>query len=232
MRRGLCASVLAMTMLLNPGLVWAQHGHAGGRRQGGSEGNGPRGERSRVIEGPRTVIVAPGTYRPAPVFVRPYYAFQPRTRLSFGLFLGYPVAYPGAYLYPSGYFSAYPYYPYAPPALTYYGSAPMPTYSYSTPMPTYPTTSNTITAAPGTQNLSPPPGVGGVSFDITPAEAAVFVDGVYVGPAGDFSSVNPPLSLAAGHHHFELRAQGRQTLTFDVDVVAGQVVPYQGTLQP
>ena len=31
---------------------------------------------------------------------------------------------------------------------------------------------------------------------------------------------------------FELRAQGYQTMSFDVDVMAGQVIPYQGTLQP
>jgi hypothetical protein len=89
-----------------------------------------------------------------------------------------------------------------------------------------------VTAAPSAADSRLPSGIGGVSFDITPAEAAVFVDRVYVGAARDFSATAPPLSLAAGRHHFELRAQGYETLAFDVDVTPGQVVPYLGTLQP
>ena len=70
-------------------------------------------------------------------------------------------------------------------------------------------------------------GVGALARD-----AAIFVDGVYVGTANDFSAMRPPLSLAAGRHHFELRAQGYQTMAFDVEVRADWVVPYQGVLQP
>jgi hypothetical protein len=50
-----------------------------------------------------------------------------------------------------------------------------------------------------------------VSFDITPS--------------------SQPLGLPAGRHHVEIRASGYRTMSFDVDIVAGQVVPYQGTLQ-
>jgi hypothetical protein len=76
------------------------------------------------------------------------------------------------------------------------------------------------------------PGVpfGGLSFEIEPYDAAVFIDGVYVGTVADFSPGQPPLTLRAGLHHVELRAAGYQVMDFDITVVAGQVIPYQGTL--
>jgi hypothetical protein len=40
-----------------------------------------------------------------------------------------------------------------------------------------------------------------------------------------------PLGLEAGSHHIELSAPGYQLLSFDVDIVAGEVIPYQGTLE-
>ena len=72
---------------------------------------------------------------------------------------------------------------------------------------------------------------GGVSFDVTPDTAAVFVDGVFVGTAGSFGPRSQPLGLVPGRHKIEVRASGYHTMTFDADVVAGQVIPYQGTLQ-
>jgi hypothetical protein len=35
----------------------------------------------------------------------------------------------------------------------------------------------------------------------------------------------------AGRHHIEVRASGYQTMSFDVDIIAGQVIPYQGTME-
>jgi hypothetical protein len=43
--------------------------------------------------------------------------------------------------------------------------------------------------------------------------------------------MSAPLGLAPGHHHFEMRAPGYQTLTFDADIITGQVTPFQGTLE-
>jgi hypothetical protein len=73
--------------------------------------------------------------------------------------------------------------------------------------------------------------MGGVSFDVTPASAELFVDGTLVGTVGEFTPTTQPLGLAAGRHHIEVRAPGYHTLNFDVDIVAGQVIPYQGTLE-
>jgi len=48
---------------------------------------------------------------------------------------------------------------------------------------------------------------------------------------GQFTSTTQPLGLAAGRHHVQISAVGYRTMEFDVDVVAGQVIPYQGTLE-
>ncbi len=78
------------------------------------------------------------------------------------------------------------------------------------------------------------PGVryGGVSFLVAPTEAAVYVDGNYVGIARDFYGGEQPLPLAPGVHRVELQAQGYAPMVFDVDVLPGQVIPYEGSLRP
>ena len=136
---------------------------------------------------------------------RPYYTFRPRVRLGFGLWIGYPVAYP-TYFYPS---TPYP-------------------YAYNSPYPsTYPY-STEIYPAPGTTSVG---AAGGLSFDITPAEAGVYVDGYYMGPVAQFTPNQPPLALAPGRHHVEIREPGFEVIAFDVDILPGQVIPYQGDLR-
>ena len=73
---------------------------------------------------------------------------------------------------------------------------------------------------------------GGVSFDVTPDTASVVVDGSLVGSARDFGPLRQPLTLMPGRHHVELQDADSEPLAFDVDVVAGEVVPFRGTLQP
>lgn len=74
--------------------------------------------------------------------------------------------------------------------------------------------------------------IGGVSFAVTPADALVYVDDNYVGIASDFSGGSQPLSLAAGTHRIELQATGYEPIASQVNVVAGQVLPYQVDLRP
>ncbi len=71
---------------------------------------------------------------------------------------------------------------------------------------------------------------GGVSFDVEPRDAELWVDGDYIGRVSDYSSYAPPLTLVAGRHHIELTGRNYQSIAFDITVVAGQVIPYQGTL--
>ena len=72
---------------------------------------------------------------------------------------------------------------------------------------------------------------GGVSFEISPDTAAVFVDGSYVGTVGEFTPMTQPLGLTPGRHRIEIRAPGYRMMSFDADVVAGQVIPYNGALE-
>jgi hypothetical protein len=73
--------------------------------------------------------------------------------------------------------------------------------------------------------------MGGLSFQISPSDAQVIVDGTPVGTVGEFTPTTQPLGLPAGRHQIEVRASGYRTMSFDVNIVAGQVIPYQGTLE-
>jgi hypothetical protein len=141
-------------------------------------------------------------YRPnARVVYRPYYTFRPQVHLGFGLWVGYPVAYP-TYFYP------------------------VTTYPYATVYPS----PNVGYLPPGSSSVAVG-AAGGLSFEINPEDAGVYIDGQYVGAVGDFGPNQPPLALAPGRHHVEIRAPGFQIIAFDVDILPGQVIPYQGDLQ-
>ena len=73
--------------------------------------------------------------------------------------------------------------------------------------------------------------MGGMSFDVTPATAELFVDNMRVGPVGQFTPTTQPVGLPAGYHHIEIRTPGYQTMGFDLDIVAGEVTPFQGTME-
>jgi hypothetical protein len=86
---------------------------------------------------------------------------------------------------------------------------------------------------PGAVGVVPGPSTyGGVSFEVTPNDATVYVDGNFVGATAQFDGSAQPLSLIAGSHRIELRAQGCEPLVFNVDIRPGQVIPYQGDLVP
>jgi len=231
--------------------AWAQHrgggggGHfGGGVSRGMSRGSAVRGGAavrgigvphaaitSRGYGGVRAVGAVPrgafGYRTVAPVrFVSPYYAFHPRLSLGFGLWVGYPIVYPYAFYDP--YYSYYPPYPYPAPYGPY-GYAYPPAGAPAPPADTYPSQSPSAQGSVGVQ-----PGqtsMGGLSFDITPNTAQVFIDGNAVGTVGQFTPTSQPLGLPAGSHHVEIRAPGYHTLTFDVQIVAGQVIPYQGAME-
>ena len=169
-------------------------------------------------------------------FIRPYYSFRPRFSIGFGLWVGFPIAYSYPYYYPS-YYPYYPYYdPYAYPYAPPYANAYPPTYGSGYPTtadPGYygqaspPQSSGTV----GVQQIPSNQNSGGVSFEISPSDAEVFVDGNAVGTVGQFTPSSQPLGLSVGRHRIEIRAPGYQTISFEADIVAGQVIPYQGTLQ-
>lgn len=193
-----------------------------------------------------------GFYRPYPFhFYRPYYAFRPRFSLGFGLWVGFPVAYTYGYydpFYPYPYY-AYPYpypypygysYPYPPPYGYSYPGAGYPSYpTYPTagypgdqyPASGYPAGSYPQVADPPATGVQMQANTGGLSFEITPSSAELLVDDHSVGTVGDFTPSTQPLGLSAGRHHVEIRAPGYRTMSFDVDIIPGQVIPYRGELQ-
>jgi len=189
-------------------------------------------------------VVPRGGFRGGPVvvapvrFIRPYYAFRPRFSIGFGIWAGFPIAYAYPYYYPYypyAYPYPYPYYDYGysypyPPAYGAYPPPPppQPQYggsAYPSQYPPQPSGSVGVQQGPANQNM------GGLSFEITPGDAQVFVDGVLVGAVSQFTPSSQPLGLTPGRHRIEIKAPGYQTLDFDADIVAGQVIPYQGVMQ-
>jgi hypothetical protein len=144
--------------------------------------------------------------------------FHRRFNVGFGLWAGWPWAWGYPY-YGYGYYPySYPYYPY------YY---PYDAYSYSDPY----LNSDDSAAYAGTSGVDV--NAGGLIFDVSPDSAELYVDGSLVGTVAQFTATTQqPLQLAPGRHHVEIRASGYRTVTFDADITAGQVVPYQGTLEP
>jgi hypothetical protein len=79
------------------------------------------------------------------------------------------------------------------------------------------------------------PGVwtyGGLSFDIQPPDADLYIDDEYVGTVGTFTPYGEPLTLLPGIHRIAIVRDGYRTLEWDVAVEAGQVLPYRGMMEP
>ena len=222
-------------------------GHGAAEARGGTVVRGPVGRTGAVA------VRRPFYYaRTAPIrFYRPYYAFRPHFHLGFGLFVGYPIAYSaafynpyfyGPYYDPYYYGSPYPYYPYGYPAPGY---PPAPAYPPSAYPPSYPSSPNTPSSpdpnySPSGSGNYPPSGagsidvqtdMGGLSFEVTPSDAQIYIDGTYMGTVGQFTPQSQPLGVKSGHHKLEIRADGYRTMTVDADVIAGQVLPFQGEME-
>ena len=191
---------------------------------------GPRGGGGVAPRAVPRTIGPRGTVAPFR-FYRPYYVFRPRVSLGFGFWAGFPISYPYYYGYYDSYYGPYPYgYVYAYPPYAYPYPYPYPAASYPpySPNPYPPSASGSVNVQPFQTQAN----TGGVSFEITPANAQVFVDGSYVGTADQFTPSTQPLGLTPGRHRIEVRAPGYRTMAFDADIIAGQVIPYQGTMQP
>jgi hypothetical protein len=161
--------------------------------------------------------------------------FTPRASAGYGLFYGYPVPYLFFDPYPAGVPSSN--------ALTFYDPAPYvpPNAPPSTAPPPRNTYSNVESVVPGATNGSlflcgadPNASVpcGGVTFDVSPGDAQVSVEGTFVGTVDGFLPTQPPLALAPGVHYIEVRRPGYRTAVLEVMIASGEVTPYQGALEP
>ncbi|HOG28252.1 MAG TPA: PEGA domain-containing protein [Vicinamibacterales bacterium] len=175
------------------------------QRRGGAYGARGYASYNRIIRYDGRRYARPRTfvpYRPY-YFSRSYYAFRPRLNIGFGLWLGYSVRYPWSWYYGG----------YAPRVYGYgygYGYVPGQVY-YADRGPDY---------------------YGGLSFDIEPSDADLYIDGEYVGEVGQFSPYGEPLTLVPGVHRIAIVRDGYMTLEWDVEVEAGMVLPYHGVMEP
>jgi hypothetical protein len=248
-----------MTILVGPAAraEAADRGHARGNRVavGRAVPRGAVRSAPRVVVAPRVVRVAPARfYRPYYTF-RPRlnlglglwlgYPVAYRTYYGYGYYdpyyaYGYPypaAAYPQYPAYPPGAYpppAAYPPAPY-PPSSTYPQSPYPPSATYpQSPYPpsaTYPQSPYPPSQYPqGSVTAQPNQGTGGMSFEITPGDAQVYVDGQYVGTVNEFTPASQPLGLTPGRHHVQISAPGYRPMEFDVNILAGEVLPYQGGL--
>lgn len=72
---------------------------------------------------------------------------------------------------------------------------------------------------------------GSLRLKIKPRDAQVYVDGYFVGEVDQFDGIFQRLKVDAGSHHIEIRAEGHQSIEFDVLVAPGETVTYKGELQ-
>jgi len=176
---------------------------------GGYQSQGPRYDDRRGYAQPgggygryeTRRYVRPPHYQP----YRPYYFSRPYYGFRPHLHIGFGVWLGVSVPYPWAYFGTYVPRVYGSYGQGYYGR-------------TY------IGVAPGVQQY------GGLSFDIQPSDADLFVDGEYVGAVGTFTPYGEPLTLWPGVHRIAIARDGFRTMEFEVTVQPGQVIPYRGTL--
>jgi hypothetical protein len=131
---------------------------------------------------------------------RPYYFSRPYYGFRAHLHLGFGVWLGASVAYPWAYFGTYMPRVHGYSGQGYYG------------------------VAPGVQQY------GGLSFDIQPSDADLFVDGEYVGAVGTFTPYGEPLTLWPGVHRIAIVRDGFRTMEWEVAVEPGRVVPYRGML--
>jgi hypothetical protein len=169
-----------------------------------------------VAVAPRAVprgSVAPAVAAPyvsRPYVSRPYYG---RPYYGGSYYYARPYVFRPRWTIGFGFYAGYPVpYDYAYPY-------PVPVYGYAAP-------STPVVVGPGSTQY------GGVSLEVSPSDASVYVDGGYAGLVRDFDGTQGTLTLANGRHEIEISAPGYEPMTLDVDTVPGEIVPYRGDLQP
>jgi len=194
----------------------------GGAPSGGYRPGGPPPVGRVVPRGPTSPRPGGAGY-PHPGYPGgPYYGYG-RHYSGYPYYYGYPgysYGYPGfsfslgfGFGYPSGH--AYPY-PYA------YGYSPWPyPYGYA---PWY--------GYPGYVAVAPGAGYGGVRIAVDQRDAEVFVDGHYMGVVDNFDGTFQQVNLEPGPHRVEVRRDGFQPVTVDVNIQPGRTVTYRMPLRP
>jgi hypothetical protein len=71
-----------------------------------------------------------------------------------------------------------------------------------------------------------------VRLDVSPKDAAVYVDRYYAGVVDDFDGIFQRLTLRAGPHLIEIRKAGYITLAVELNLQPGQTITYRRTMEP
>ena len=150
-----------------------------------------------AVRGGATVRGGGGVVVAPRVVTRPVYRPYYYPRYSFGLYAGWP--YYSPYYYPYGYYGyGYGYdYPYGYGG--YYG------------------------VGVGRDEAR---GIGHVKIKDADEHAQVFADGYYAGTVDDFDGAFQELDLPGGSHKIEIREQGKEPITFEVNVRPGETITY------
>lgn len=73
---------------------------------------------------------------------------------------------------------------------------------------------------------------GSLRLKVQPRFGEVFVDGYYVGVVNDYDGIFQRLRLEEGPHHIEIIETGFVPLEFDVLILPGETITYEGYLSP
>jgi hypothetical protein len=73
--------------------------------------------------------------------------------------------------------------------------------------------------------------VGSVRLKVKPNNAQVYIDGYYVGVVDSYDGAFQRLNIEAGSHRVEVRAEGYETVQFEVMVMPGETITYKGELK-
>jgi hypothetical protein len=73
---------------------------------------------------------------------------------------------------------------------------------------------------------------GSLRLKVQPRFGEVFVDGYYVGLVNDYDGIFQQLRLEEGPHHIEITEAGFVPLEFDVLILPGEKITYEGYLNP
>jgi hypothetical protein len=76
------------------------------------------------------------------------------------------------------------------------------------------------------------PAPGAMKLKVTPKDAEVYVDMKYMGRVNEFDGARQSLPMDAGTHAIEIRREGYDTVRFEVRIMPGRTVTYQGALRP
>jgi len=73
---------------------------------------------------------------------------------------------------------------------------------------------------------------GSLRLKVRPRFAEVYVDGYYAGQVDNYDGIFQRLRLEEGPHHIEIRYPGFVPLEFEVMILPGETITYEGVLQP